>query len=124
MKTKNGFTIIEVLIAMIVLVVGTLGLVTTAAMVSRMLGRGARSSSMAAFDQRRMERLRPRACIAAQRTAGADTLWRGGSWVAITNWTWTDMGNSYYQARLITVTKTQQYRTRTDTMEMGVICRT
>ncbi len=125
MKPKNGFTIIEILIAIIVLVVGTLGLVTTAAMVSRMLGRGSRSAAMAAFDTRRIERLRTRACISAQRTSGADTLYRGaGNWVAITNWTWTDMGNSYYRLRMITGSKTQQYRTRTDTLETGVICRT
>lgn len=124
MKSRNGFTIIEVLIAMIVLVVGILGLVTSAALVSRMLGRGSRSAAVATFAQRRMERLRPRACITAQRTAGSDTLWRGGTWVAFSNWSWTDMGNSYYRVQLVTTSKTVKYHTRTDTLETGVICRT
>jgi len=39
-KNNKGFTIIEVIIAIIVLTVGVLGMVTTAALVTRMIGRG------------------------------------------------------------------------------------
>ena len=85
-KTEAGFTIVEVIISIIVLTVGLLGLVTTAALVTRMITRGQRSAEAATFAARRMERLRPRACIPSQRTAGSDTLSRGGTWRAINSW--------------------------------------
>jgi len=38
LKNRQGFTIIEIIIAIIVLTVGVLGMVTTAALVTRMIG--------------------------------------------------------------------------------------
>ena len=40
MKREQGFTLVEVIIAILVLTVGLLGLVTSAALVTRMIGRG------------------------------------------------------------------------------------
>ena len=119
---QQGFTIVEIIIAIVVLTVGLLGLVSTAALVTRMIARGQRSAVAATFAAQRMELLRPAACIAAQRTNGIDTLLRGSTWVAINNWTWTDQGNQYYRARIVTTYKTVKNRVRTDTLEVGVPC--
>jgi len=40
MKREQGFTIVEVIVAILVLTVGLLALVTSAALVTRMIGRG------------------------------------------------------------------------------------
>ena len=69
-KNQRGFTIIEIIIAIVVLTVGVLGLVTTAALVTRMIARGQRSATAASFASRRLERLRAGACVLANRANG------------------------------------------------------
>ena len=108
-RKQSGFTIIEIIIAIMVLTVGLLALVTTAA-------------SM--FASQRAEQLRPAACIPAQRVNGSDTLWRGTNWVAYNTWTFVDEGNLYYRIRVATVYKTIKNQMRVDTLEMGVSCLT
>jgi prepilin-type N-terminal cleavage/methylation domain-containing protein len=124
MNNQRGFTLIEVMIAVVVLTVGLLGLVTTAALVTRMIARGQRSAVAATFAARRMERLRPAACIDAQRVAGTDTLYRGSTWVAANSWTFVDAGSKTYRVRLVTTYKTTKNRTRTETMETMIPCQT
>src|SRR3989441_6323919 len=100
MKTitnNKGFTIIEIIIAIIVLTVGVLGMVTTAALVTRMIARGQRSAEASAFAARRLERLRVAACVPAQRLDGADSLYRGSNLVSINTWRFTDLGNLNYR---------------------------
>ena len=124
MKRHNqgGFTIIEILIAIVVLVVGMLGLVMTAAMLSRMMGRANRAQAAATFAAQRLEKMRPAACIAAQRVAGTETLRRGSQQLAVNNWSFIDLGSSAYRLQVITTWQTTQNKTRTDTLEMGVPC--
>ena len=121
-RNERGFTIIEIIIAIIVLTVGLLGLVTTGALVTRMIARGQRSASAAAFASRRLERLRNAACIDAQRSAGSDTLYRGSTWVAFNNWTFTDAGNRNFRLKIVTTYKTQQNRVRSDSSETTIPC--
>jgi prepilin-type N-terminal cleavage/methylation domain-containing protein len=121
-NNARGFTIVEIIIAIVVLTVGLLGLVSTAALVTRMIARGQRSAVASTFASQRLEQLRPAACIDAQRLNGTDTLKRGSNWVAINNWTWIDEGNKYYRARIVTTYKTVKNRVRTDTLEVGVPC--
>jgi len=125
MKTQTnerGFTIIEIIIAIIVLTVGLLGLVSTAALVTRMIARGQRSANAAAFAARRLERLRPAACITAQRIAGTDTLFRGTTWVAINTWAFTDMGSNNYRLKIRTTSKTIKNSVRADSTETTIPC--
>ena len=125
MKTQTnerGFTIIEIIIAIIVLTVGLLGLVSTAALVTRMIARGQRSANAAAFAARRLERLRPAACIAAQRVGGTDTLYRGSTWVAVNRWAFTDMGNNNFRLKILTTSKTIKNLVRTDSTETTIPC--
>ncbi|HEV8380466.1 MAG TPA: prepilin-type N-terminal cleavage/methylation domain-containing protein [Gemmatimonadales bacterium] len=125
MKTptnQKGFTIIEIIIAIIVLTVGVLGLVTTGALVTRMIARGQRSAVAAAFGSRRLERMRVGACIVAQRVNGQDTLYRGSQWVAINTWTFTDAGNQNYRLKVVTRYRTVKNRVRSDSTETTIPC--
>lgn len=120
-KSEAGFTIVEVLIAIIVLTVGILGMVTTSALVTRMIARGQRTAVAAQFAAQRFERLRVTAC--ANQAAGSDTLKRGSTWVAINSWAFTDAGNQTWRILLTNQYKTQQNKTRTQTLETSISCR-
>lgn len=124
--SEAGFTVVEVIIAMMVLTVGLLGLVTTSALVTRMMGRGQRSEAAAVFAMQRMEQLRPAACIAAQRVAGSEPLYRGSTQVARNAWTFTVLDAKAQSVRVLIHTDyiTQAGRARTDTMEAQVSCLT
>lgn len=58
MTNRQGFTVVEVLVAIMVLGVGILALVGSSALVSRMIGEGKRSTFAAQIAQRRMESVR------------------------------------------------------------------
>ncbi len=120
MNNERGFTIIEVIIAIIVLTIGLLGLTSTAALTTRMLGRGQRSAVAASFAAQRMELARRVACQA--QNSGADTLYRGSTWVAYNTWTWTNLGNSTWQMRLVSNYKTTKDKMRADTLETEISC--
>lgn len=124
MNSTRGFTIVEVLVAIVVLTVGLLGLVTTAALTTRMIARGQRSSMAATFAAQRMERLRLTGC--ASQVAGADTLRRGSAWVAINSWTFSNVSpagqTSTWRIVLLSKYKTQANKTKTETMETSISC--
>jgi Tfp pilus assembly protein PilV len=123
-KNRQGFTIIEIIIAIIVLTVGVLGMVTTAALVTRMIARGQRSAQASAFASRRLERMRVAACVAAQRLNGSDTLYRGSNWVSVNTWTFTDAGNLNYRLKIVSLYKTEKDKTRSDSTETTISCNT
>lgn len=122
-RGEGGFTIIEVMIAVVILTVGLLGLTTTSGLVTRMIGRGQRSEVAALLAMQTMERARPRACIPAQRVAGDTTILRGSRPVARVAWAFTDAdaGRSI-RVRVITDFVISPNRVRTDTMETSVVC--
>lgn len=120
--SEAGFTIIEVIIAIMVLTVGLLGLVTTAALVTRMIGQGQRSAVAGTFAAQRMERLRTAACIPAQRVNGAENLMRGSLAVASNFWRFTNVAGNTWRIDLTTTYKTVKNRFRTERMETTVIC--
>lgn len=119
-SNERGFTIIEIIIAIIVLTVGLLGLVSTAALVTRMIGRGQRSTEAAIFAAQRMELLRSTGCLT--RTSGVEYLYRGSRPVALNWWTWSDPGNSTHQVRLYSYYRTIQNRVRLDSLETSISC--
>src|SRR2546422_9577267 len=110
-RKQSGFTIIEIIIAIMVLTVGLLALVTTAALVTRMIARGQRSAVASMFASQRAEQLRPAACIPAQRVNGSDTLWRGPDSVAHHNRAVPDQGNPYRPDRPGTGAKRDKQQT-------------
>jgi Tfp pilus assembly protein PilV len=121
-KNERGFTIIEIIIAIIVLTVGVLGMVTTAALVTRMIARGQRSADASAFAARRLERLRIAVCIPAQRVAGSDTLFRGTNWVSINRWSFADGGNNNWRIKVVSTYRTTRNRVRSDSSETTIPC--
>jgi type IV pilus assembly protein PilV len=122
MKTQRGFTIVEVIIAIVVLTVGLLGLVTTAALVTRMIGRGQRSVVASTFASQRLERLRVAVCDPAQRADGTETLIRGGTAVATNTWRITNVAGNTWKVALSVEYTTVQNRKRTEPMETIVLC--
>lgn len=126
MKQRNegGFTILEIMIAVVILMVGVLGLVMTAGLTTRMMGRANRAQQAAAYASKRMEMMRASACIPAQRSAGVDTLYRGSAMIAYNTWSYADMGSGSYSLRVITRWETTKNQMKSDTLEQGVPCRT
>jgi prepilin-type N-terminal cleavage/methylation domain-containing protein len=128
-RNERGFTIIEVIIAIIVLTAGILALGGTSALVTRMIARANRAAAAANFAAERMELLRPQGCIA--RTNGSDTLYRGSTWVAYNTWSWGTVpisagngSNSAYSLRVVSVFKGGRNKLRTDTLETEILCGT
>lgn len=106
MSDRRGFTIIEVLIAVMILTVGIVGLATTAALVTRMVGQGQRYTEAASMASERFEILRAQPC--ASLANGSQTS--GGYTVA---WTVTTVGGSGRQFD-VTVTSPTTSGTRQD----------
>jgi len=122
LKNRQGFTIIEIIIAIIVLTVGVLGMVTTAALVTRMIARGQRSAEASAFAARRLERERVAACTAQNN--GTETLSRGSTVVATNVWTYTNLGNLNYRLKIVSTYRTTQDKSRSDSTETTISCNT
>ena len=59
---RRGFTIIEVVVAIMVLAVGVLGLAATSTVVTRQIGGGSQQATAANLAASRFERMRGRAC--------------------------------------------------------------
>jgi len=117
---EQGFTLIEVIIAVLVLTVGVLGLVTSAALVTRMIGRGHRSAVQVAFSQRRLEMLRSTACT--NQATGTDVLMRGGVPVDSLSWQFVNRGNSTWQVIMTTKYQTDRGRWRSEISETEISC--
>ena len=60
---RRGFTLVELIVAIVILSVGVLGLASTAAVVTRQIGGGAQQSRAAAVAQARFESLRGMSCV-------------------------------------------------------------
>lgn len=71
-EPKRGFTVVEIVIALVVLSVGLLGLAATAALTARMIAQGHRHSHTAALANRRLEILRATSCPVL--TAGSEAV--------------------------------------------------
>jgi len=80
MRHERGFTIVETVVSVMVLSVGLLGLVTMAALATRMVSEGQRSTEVATLANERIEILRAQGCPAlgsGSEVRGLQTLaWR------------------------------------------------
>ncbi|MGH7567990.1 MAG: type IV pilus modification PilV family protein [Gemmatimonadales bacterium] len=119
-RNERGFTIVEVLIAIIVLTVGLLGLMGTAALVTRMVARGQRSAVASIHAAERFEQLRATGC--KTRTDATETFYRGSTAVGRNEWAWTTAGTDMYRLTVRTTYMTTQGRQRTETMETTISC--
>jgi prepilin-type N-terminal cleavage/methylation domain-containing protein len=120
MKREQGFTIVEVIVAILVLTVGLLALVTSAALVTRMIGRGQRSAVAAQYAQRRLEMLRASGCKA--QTGGSEVLMRGGVPLDSLTWRFANTAANHWQIVVRSNYQTALGKWRTDSTETQISC--
>lgn len=122
--TPRGFTIVELIVAIMIMTVGVLGLASSAALVSRMMGGGAQQSQAANVALSRFERLRNVAWRCSNLTSGSATT-RG------MQETWTVAPSGSARAVRVTVTvrfkaptydRTRSTYVRTQTYRSLVLC--
>jgi prepilin-type N-terminal cleavage/methylation domain-containing protein len=120
-RVRAGFTVVEVVIAMMILSVAVLALASTSGAVSKMMVRGHNAEIAAGFGAKRMDQLRLTGC--ASQAAGADTLFRGGpNWAAVNSWSFTPAGaNNVWRIRVAT-TYRSALTTATDISETSISC--
>jgi len=90
-RSHSGFTVVEVLVAIVIMALGVLGLAGTASSVSRLIGGGAQQTLAANVAMSRFEQLRSTAC--ANMAAGTATT-RGMT----EHWIVSASGTSLYTA--------------------------
>lgn len=117
MRSERGFTIVEVLVAVLILTVGLLGLASTAGLVTRMIGQGQRFTEANALANERLEILRAQPCPSM--TGGSAT-----SGVYQLTWTVdsTGLGLKGRRLRVIVRSPTRPSVTRADTFTTIVFC--
>jgi prepilin-type N-terminal cleavage/methylation domain-containing protein len=120
MKREQGFTIVEVIVAIIVLTVGLLALVSSAALVTRMIGRGQRSAVAAQYAQRRLEMLRTTGC--RSQVGGNEVLMRGGVPLDSLTWRFAATSANHWQIVVRSKYQTALGKWRTDSMETQISC--
>lgn len=118
---RRGFTVIEVLVAMMVMTIAVLALASSSGLVAKMMTRGHNAEMAASFAAQRLDVLRLSGCTS--RTNGADTLFRGGSnWAAVNNWTWTDATGGTYRVKVTTTFRSTGGATGTNISETSISC--
>ena len=71
----RGFTLVELMVAVVLFEVGLLALLSTTAAVTRMLARGRHATQAAIFATQRLERLRVTACASQAARARRSAPW-------------------------------------------------
>ncbi len=116
-RCRGGFTIVEVLIAIIILAVGLLGLLGATTSVVRVLTESDREVSAAFYANERLERLE---------ALGCDQVMNGSEVKqGMYNLSWTVDGSATSSVRHILLTSTYTLsagRSRTDTLEKALSC--
>jgi prepilin-type N-terminal cleavage/methylation domain-containing protein len=123
MSGRSGFTITEVMIAMVILALGVLALVGGSAAATRMLSQGQRTTNAAAVAGSRLERLRRAANATSPRCASGNFA----SGTATTNGVaeaWTVPTSGSFRVVLEVVTYKKYNGTITDTLASVVNCAT
>jgi prepilin-type N-terminal cleavage/methylation domain-containing protein len=115
MTDRRGFTIVEVMVAVMILSVGILGLVTTAGLVTRMIGQGQRYTEASTLASERFEILRAQGCPAA---GSADTT-QGAYNVA---WKIAEVAGGKGREMVVVVTSPTTRGNRTDTFSTTMVC--
>src|SRR5256886_12722126 len=120
MKREQGFTIVEVIIAIIILTVGLLVLINSSALVTRMIAQGQRSAVAANDGARILDSLRAVACTV--RNPGSAVGWRGGTPVGSLSWRYT--GDPTHLLRLgLSSPAPERHRQRSpDRVETHISC--
>lgn len=114
---RSGFTLVEVMVAILVMAVGLLGLLGAAASTIRVIGEGDRAVAAAYHASGRIDRLTALGCDDA--TSGSDTV------DAVYRLAWMVAGDSSSRVRPIMLTAEYpgvRGQVRVDTFETGIPC--
>ena len=114
---RRGFTVVEVLIAVTVLVVGVMGMMGTSAAITAMLSRGARSNRAAYFAQARLERLQSTPCQLLADGTETQATYYTLAWTVTT-----PAATTGKRVRLISTYPGVIGNARADTVEATVLC--
>lgn len=123
MNNRSGFTLIEVMVAIVILTVGVLGLISTSALVTRMIGRGNMTTKATQLAQTRLEILRQQAlsttpsCSAVSSGTATNASGISEAWTVTT-----PAGTTNLRQFSVTVTYPISGGTRTATMTTQVRC--
>jgi type IV pilus modification protein PilV len=123
-NNRSGFTLIEVMVAMIILSVGVLGLISTSALVTRMISRGNITTKATQLAQTRLEILRQQALSSTPTcsTLGSSGTATGPSGMSEA-WTVTTPGGTANLRQFsVTVTYPIARGTRTATLTTQIRC--
>lgn len=116
MNSNSGFTILEILVALLLLTVGVLGLVSTSGAVTRMIGQGKRFSDVSSLASARMDVLRDTPCDSM--TNGSET--RGAFQVV---WRITSIASGQGRNIQVVVNSRTATGTRSDLFSTTISCR-
>jgi prepilin-type N-terminal cleavage/methylation domain-containing protein len=121
-RISNGLTLVEVLVALVILGIGILALSGSSSLITRMIGRGKAETHAAMAASRRVEKLRHAAyattprCIAAEFASGGPVIEEG----LTQSWTVTPAG-AVRRVR-VTVTYLTVAGIRSAVLETAVAC--
>ncbi len=126
-KNRDGLTVVEVIVALIILTIGVLAMLSTSAFATRTMTRGRMADMAVTYATRRMELLRSTVCT--NQTNAADTLKRGGQNLVINAWTIATAGASAaspgsttWKIKVLTTYMGERATLRTVTAETEVSC--
>lgn len=119
MNRERGFTIVEVLVAVLILTVGLLALASTAALVTRMVGQGDRYTEAANLAGRQFETFRSQ--WTGTNCAGAADGSTTGSGFTVA-WRVTSVASGRARQVQLTVSSPTGRGTRTDTFFQTITC--
>jgi len=111
---ERGFSLIELIVAILILTVGILGLAATAGQVQRMVGFGGRFGGSAAVANAQLEALRATPCVSL---AASGTATQG-----IYSLSWIVTSSGQLRTFTMTVTYPNGRSTRSDTFETQRSC--
>lgn len=115
-KNRRGFTVVETVIAMLLLTGGLLGVASATAGMSRMLSRAKGSTAVAAYGQEVLERLRAGGCAAlADSSTSFDSRY-------LFTWTVTTPSGTKTKRIRLVATYPGAGSTRVDTLETSIPC--
>jgi Tfp pilus assembly protein PilV len=125
-KNRDGLTVVEVIVALIILSVGVLAMLSTSMFATRTMTRGRMADMAAGHATRRMELLRASVCTS--QANAADTLKRGGQNLVINSWTIATAGahaasaGVTWKVKLVTTYMAESAKIRTVVGETEVSC--
>ena len=117
----RGFSIVEVLVAIIILTIGILALAQSSGAVTTMIGRGKQDTQAAAAAQRVLERLRQQASTTTPMCTALVSGTESGPQPGMTR-AWTVTGSDDSRTVVVTVTYRISRGTRTETIRAELGC--